>query len=186
MPARLCCFPCAHSYEEMKLLFFNPKIKPEQMKNIVKHLALCFALFASFSLQAQSNETAEKNDLKNPLTNNEVSQKVTGQVFVAAKKDDQPNDPYRSNTFVSSVSGTATLRLNIPLWHNIKQPYVTFENLTNGGYIRYTTWPGEATYRTVTVTLQAGVQYRLTANIQPNPSDPNDDTDEDVLATLSW
>ncbi|MDQ0106817.1 hypothetical protein J2T02_001928 [Chitinophaga terrae (ex Kim and Jung 2007)] len=157
------------------------------MKMILKHLPLCLAVFASFTLQAQSNNaTPEKNVDQTLVESNEASRKVNGQVFVAAKKDDQPNDPYRSAVFVASVSGNVSLTLNIPLWHNIKQPYVTFENLTKGTYMRFTTFPGESTYRTVTVTLQAGDQYRLTASIQPNPSDPNDDIDEDVLATLSW
>jgi hypothetical protein len=153
------------------------------MQNIVKHLSLCMALFASFTLHAQSN--ADKLQ-KAAVETSAGNENARGQVFVAAKKDDLPNDPYRSAVFISPVSGTATLTLNIPLTHSVKQPYVTFENLTKGTYIRYTTFPGESTYRTVPATLQAGDQYRLTAHILPNPSDPNDDTDEDVLATLSW
>lgn len=153
------------------------------MKKIAKHLSLCLALFAAVAVKAQSNAGTLETSHPAVAAKNQV---VTGYYFVAAKKDDQPNDPYRSVTFVSNTYGSVTLRLNIPLWHSVKQPYVTLENLTRGGYQRFTTWPGEATYRTETVTLQLGDQYRLTANIQPNPSDPNDDTDEDVLATLSW
>ncbi|HEY8956705.1 hypothetical protein [Chitinophaga sp.] len=152
------------------------------MKNIVKHLSLCMALFASFTLHAQSNPASSEVTIESKEGNSQAK----GQVFVAAKKDDLPNDPYRSIVFTSTVSGTASLTLNIPLWHSVKQPYVTFENLTKGTYLRFTTFPGESTYRTESVTLQAGDQYRLTAHISPDPSDPNDDTDEDVLATLSW
>lgn len=154
------------------------------MKNIVKHLSLCMALFASFTLHAQSNARTTATDVT--IESKEGNSKAKGQVFVAAKKDDLPNDPYRSIVFTASVSGSASLTLNIPLWHSVKQPYVTFENLTKGTYLRFTTFPGESTYRTESVTLQAGDQYRLTANILPNPGDPNDDTDEDVLATLNW
>ena len=158
------------------------------MQNIVKHLSLCIALFASFTLHAQSN-AGKLFNITTPdavMESKEGNEKARGQVFVAAKKDDLPNDPYRSAVFISPVNGTVTLTLNIPLTHSVKQPYVTFENLTKGTYVRYTTFPGESTYRTEFVTLQAGDQYRLTAHILPNPSDPNDDTDEDVLATLRW
>jgi len=142
------------------------------------------ALFASFTLHAQSNaDNLQKTAVPEARAGNENAR---GQVFVAAKKDDLPNDPYRSAVFTSTVSGSASLTLNIPLTHSVKQPYVTFENLTKGTYMRYTTFPGESTYRTEFVTLVAGDQYRLTAHILPNPSDPNDDTDEDVLATLRW
>lgn len=158
------------------------------MQNIVKHLSLCIALFASFTLHAQSN-AGKRFKMTTPdaaVENNGNNENARGQVFVAAKKDDLPNDPSRSAVFTSPVSGTVTLTLNIPLTHSIKQPYVTFENLTKGTYLRFTTFPGENTYRTESVTLLAGDQYRLTAHILPNPSDPNDDTDEDVLATLRW
>ncbi|NLR82489.1 hypothetical protein [Chitinophaga eiseniae] len=155
------------------------------MQNTVKILSLCVVLFASFNLQAQSS-AGNPSTASTALDGKEGKEKARGYVFVAAKKDDQPNDPYRSQVFTATTGGTANLTLNIPLWHSVKQPYVTFENLTKGTYQRFTTWPGEAAYRTITVTLQAGDQYRLTASIQPNPSDPNDDTDEDVLATLSW
>ena len=154
------------------------------MQNTVKILSLCVVLFASFTLQAQSS--IENRSTTSTLEDSGANEKARGYVFVAAKKDAQPNDPYRSQVFTATTGGTANLTLNIPLGHSVKQPYVTFENLTKGTYQRFTTWPGEATYRTTTVTLQAGDQYRLTASIQPNPSDPNDDIDEDVLATLSW
>ncbi|MBS0028332.1 hypothetical protein ACTJJ0_05280 [Chitinophaga sp. 22321] len=152
------------------------------MQNIAKHLSLYLALFTSVALHAQSNS----NTRSEMTTSGTVTEKASGQVFVAAKKDDLPNDPYRSAVFIAAVSGSVQLTLNIPLWHSVKQPYVTIENLTKGTYLRYTTFPGESTYRTTSYTLIAGDQYRLTANIYPNPSDPNDDTDEDVLATLSW
>ena len=153
---------------------------PYNMLHIAKHLSLYIALFTTVALHAQSN-----SNMTVPGTVT-IHEKASGQVFVAAKKDDLPNDPYRSAVFVSPVSGSVQLTLNLPLWHNIKQPYVTIENLTKGTYLRFTTFPGESTYRTESYTLIAGDQYRLTANIFPNPNDPNDDTDEDVLATLRW
>lgn len=158
------------------------------MQNIVKHLSLCMAVLASFTLSAQSNavKLLNKTTPDAAVENRDVKEKATGQVFVAAKKDDLPNDPYRSAVFIAPVNGTVTLTLNIPLWHDVKQPYVIIENLTKGTWLRYTTFPGESTYRTTSVIFYAGDQYRLTAHILPNPNDPNDDTDEDVLATLRW
>ena len=158
------------------------------MKAIVRHLSLGIALFTSFTLSAQSN-AGKLFKMITPdakIENKDENEKARGYIFVAAKKDDQPNDPTRTNVFTATVNATASLTLNIPLTHSVKQPYVTFENLTKGTYLRFTTFPGESTYRTESVTLQAGDQYRLTAHILPNPSDPNDDTDEDVLATLRW
>ncbi|WP_324758348.1 hypothetical protein [Sphingobacterium thalpophilum] len=83
-------------------------------------------------------------------------------------------------------TSTATLRLNIPLWQDVKQPYVEFRNLTKGTFQRFVTYPGDPTFQTLTISLTAGNQYSLKANIMPNPSDPQDDTDERVLATISW
>ncbi|MDR6569840.1 hypothetical protein [Chitinophaga ginsengisegetis] len=115
-----------------------------------------------------------------------------GSYFIAAKKDDPPNVTYRTVEFISPVTIgindplPAELRLIIPLWTNATQPYVLFENLTTGASVRYTTVAGEQVSRTIRVALTAGQKYKITANIYPDPSDPNDDTDDEVLVTLTW
>ncbi|MET3878849.1 hypothetical protein [Chitinophaga sp. OAE865] len=115
-----------------------------------------------------------------------------GSYFIAAKKDDPPNVTYRTVQFVSPATIPtndplpAELKLIIPLWTNATQPYVLFENLTTGESVRYTTVAGEQVSRTIRVALTAGHTYKMTANIYPDPSDPNDDIDDDVLVTLTW
>nr|WP_315423731.1 hypothetical protein [uncultured Pedobacter sp.] len=81
---------------------------------------------------------------------------------------------------------SATLRLNIPLWQDTKKPFVELHNLTKGTVQRFVTFPGDPVFQTLTISLTAGDHYKLIANILPNPSDPNDNTDERVLATVSW
>ena len=128
----------------------------------------------------------------NRVSVEKVIDKPGGYIFVAAKKDDLPSDSARVSRFISPVtvsataSTPATLTLNLPLWSDIKKPEIIFQNLTKGTFERYRTYPGEATFRTVNIALNQGDLYRVATSIFPNPNDPNDDTDEDVLATVRW
>ncbi|MBO9729532.1 MAG: hypothetical protein J7623_12920 [Chitinophaga sp.] len=112
--------------------------------------------------------------------------------FVAAKKDDGPDVTYRTVEFVADATIgefdvlPAEMQLLIPLTGNITQPYVLFQNLTTGISYKYTTFPGEPKSRKFNVAINQGDRYRLTAHISPNPADPNDDTDDEVVATLHW
>lgn len=106
-----------------------------------------------------------------------------------AKIDDVPGDPLRQVTFTSTYSGTAPLVLNIPLYNSANDPYAVFEDITPNAtsYARYTTFPGEQTFRTVYVSLVAGHQYRLTSHVKPNPNDPNEDPDhKSVSINISY
>ncbi|WP_176842148.1 RHS repeat domain-containing protein [Chitinophaga filiformis] len=128
----------------------------------------------------------------NRIAIDKVVEKPGATIFVAAKKDDVVNDSTRYAKFISPITlgissqTPATLTLNLPLWSDIKKPEIIFQNLTKGSFERYRTYPGDATFRTVNIALNEGDVYLVTASIFPNPNDPNDDTDEDVLATVKW
>ncbi|GAA3931127.1 hypothetical protein GO495_15515 [Chitinophaga oryziterrae] len=128
----------------------------------------------------------------NRISTSKTIEKPGTTIFVAAKKDDPAGDTTRVSVFISPVTVSttatipATLTLNLPLWSDIKKPEIIFQNLTKGTFERYRTYPGDATFRTVNIALYEGDQYKISSSIYPNPNDPNDDTDEDVLATVKW
>lgn len=115
-----------------------------------------------------------------------------GSYLVAAKKDDPPGVSYRSLEFTSPVTipindpSPAELKVLIPLWNSITKPYILFENLTTGVSQTYNTIPGDQVSRTIKVALIEGQNYRITASISPNPGDPNDNPDAEVVGTLTW
>ncbi|NLR59027.1 hypothetical protein HGH93_13005 [Chitinophaga polysaccharea] len=115
-----------------------------------------------------------------------------GNYLVAAKKDDPPGVSYRSLEFTSPVTiplndpSPAELKVLIPLWNSVTKPYILFENLTTGTSETYNSLPGEQVSRTIKIALVSGQKYRITANIFPNPGDPNDNPDAEVVGTLTW
>ncbi|QQT26620.1 hypothetical protein [Sphingobacterium spiritivorum] len=102
---------------------------------------------------------------------------------IASKQDPGPV----SIDFTSQVNTEeANLSINLKLWHDIKQPYVEFRNLTKGTYERFVAYPGEQTSLRIATKLVLGDKYRITTHIRSNFMDSEDDIDERVIASVGY
>lgn len=105
--------------------------------------------------------------------------------FAAAETNDGTNPPGEVVTFTSDISRTATFTISLPLYNDINQPRILLDDLTTGGSVlNLTSIPGDQTSRSMSVTLQGGHQYRITASVKDDPAKPSQEIR--LLGTISW